>query len=355
MIRVDYDAVAFLAASLRGLGSSSTQAAVNARDYARDNVTLPRADAGLAYGIVQDTARTVEQSLATWTGDTEKALLGGADCTDGALRAIRAMDAEAVELLSGHYGPADVQTGRERATTAAVTTLVPAKPDTDFDSIWQGLGFIGNRISVSYWLGAGLDAALDYFVGQGGYNVFDEIPRHLVGDWEKVSTASDGLAHLAAYFGLVAHELSGTWASVDSDWDGETATAAGRALLETARSLNDVAEALAKVSSEYNAVAVGVYMTADLVTGLMHELADWLIAAGIAAVVGTATIETGVGALAGYAAAAIFVARAVVIATRIGVALSAAVSIAEAFAGPCIMILGATSGVSPVTVAPCTF
>lgn len=181
---------------------------------------------------------------------------------------------------------------------------------------------------------------LDTILGAGKHDPFVAIGDFIAGDWEKVALASDALDKLGAYYECLETELRDRVAAVDGDWNGGASDAARLSFDKTADSFGSVAEKLKGLSGDYNTVSIGVFQTADTLAGLLRMLADWAIAAAVAAAAGTATAETVVGAVVGWGVAGWSVWKMLSVVDQIFSALDLAWQIASVFTSQCALWLG---------------
>ena len=138
---------------------------------------------------------------------------------------------------------------------------------------------------------------------------------------------------------------------MDPDWDGGASDAASEALGKMGTSFDDASGRLSTISNSYNAVAVGVYNTADSLAGVLRIAADMGIAAVASAAAGTATFATVVGPIAGYVAAGIAVIRMLRAIRQVFDILGKVWTCVEAFTGLCSMTLGLVHGSGgPLTI-----
>ncbi|GIG91017.1 WXG100 family type VII secretion target [Plantactinospora endophytica] len=137
-----------------------------------------------------------------------------------------------------------------------------------------------------------------------GYDAFGEAAKFFGGDWETVWKAAGAFSNLAAAMQDIGVNLSSGNLELDRAWDGKAGDAAYAYFTPLASAISSQQFALAKMSEAYMKAAEGTYRQAEVYSGLMKDAYDAALIAAIAASAGTAAIETGVGAVAGYAVAA---------------------------------------------------
>ncbi|XVV11781.1 hypothetical protein ACQP2X_44310 [Actinoplanes sp. CA-131856] len=176
----------------------------------------------------------------------------------------------------------------------------PAKPD---DSISQG--FVNpidlfNYVSPSAWLNAAIEKLT-------GFDVFGWMTDWLSGDWEKLWKFGDAMANLAQSMQQMGINIQTGMLRLDASWDGNASDAAYKYFSDLAAATSGQQFAIAKTQDSYHKAAQGAWQLSNQLGNILQALADKAILATIAAAVGTALIETGVGAVAGYGAAALIV------------------------------------------------
>nr|WP_221375822.1 hypothetical protein [Actinoplanes polyasparticus] len=178
--------------------------------------------------------------------------------------------------------------------------LEPAKPD---DSISQG--FVNpidlfNYVSPSAWLNAAIEKLT-------GVDVFGWMTDWLSGDWERLWKFGDAMANLAQCMQQMGINIQTGMLRLDASWDGNASDAAYKYFSDLAAATSGQQFAIAKTQDSYHKAAQGAWQLSNQLGNLLQALADKAILAGIAAAAGTALIETGIGAVAGYGAAALIV------------------------------------------------
>lgn len=137
-----------------------------------------------------------------------------------------------------------------------------------------------------------------------GYDAFGEAAKVFAGDWEAVWKAAGALSNLAGAMQDIGVNLSHGNLELDRAWDGHAADAAYAYFTPLAAAVSAQQVPLGRLSEAYLKAAEGTYRQAEVYSGLMKDAYDAALVAAIAASAGTVTIETGVGAVAGYSIAA---------------------------------------------------
>ena len=340
-IKVDLDSLGYLSGSFRGLSDTVSSAKTYQSSYV--NLNLAGEDSALASGV-RNQAKKVEDALAVWISDTEKATSAAADCVDGCIHDYQKNEQETVTTFEGHYTASDAAGARTGASSTATGKLTTPTNRTDFEKVFNAMGMVGNVVSPSYWLGTLADKVVDLIVGQGEHDPFAAVGSKVAGDWKKVSRASDALSKLSGYFNELSTETKDFWNKVDPDWDGGASDDANTSLGKMGTSFSDVSKRLTELSKAYNAVAVGVYNTADTITGLLRTISDEGIAALASAAIGTATAETVIGAVAGYTIAGLEVYNLIKAVKELFKVLGNSWNIVTTFTGVTSMTLGLSHG-----------
>lgn len=176
----------------------------------------------------------------------------------------------------------------------------PAKPD---DSISHGFANpldLFNYVSPSAWLNAAIEKLT-------GVDVFGWMTDWVSGDWESLWKFGDAMANLAPCMQQIGINIQTGMLELDASWDGNASDAAYKYFSDLAAATSGQQFPIAKTQESYHKAALGAWQLSNQLGNILQALADKAILAGIAAAAGTALIETGVGAVAGYGAAALIV------------------------------------------------
>ncbi|MFF5075747.1 hypothetical protein ACFY36_01740 [Actinoplanes sp. NPDC000266] len=126
------------------------------------------------------------------------------------------------------------------------------------------------------------------------------------GDWKAYTHCAMAMGHIgAASRDLGANLLAGAQ-DVPSVWRGRAAEAEQEFQLQLGLAAAALNDACGQYKQLYLQAAEAVKKLVDVVAGLITDLIDLLIIINAASAVGTALIETGIGALAGYSVAAYY-------------------------------------------------
>jgi uncharacterized protein YukE len=144
-----------------------------------------------------------------------------------------------------------------------------------------------------------------------GVDPFESWASELGGDWR-------AYVHCAAAFGRIgsaAHDIGANLVTgaqdVSEAWRGSAAEGEQEFQLALGSAAAGLQPALSQYGQLYNQSAEVAKNLCDVVSGLITDLLDTLIIINAASAAGTALIETGIGAVAGYGIAAYYIARAV--------------------------------------------
>jgi hypothetical protein len=200
-------------------------------------------------------------------------------------------------------------------------TFSPGRPDlrgvhTAFADVAQPTRHLGNpeyAIGTELW---SIDPLADLispaaWLRQVSIWVFGHDPlegwaNQFSGDWKAYVHCGIAMGAAGAAAGDIGRNLVNGAGDVPSVWRGNAAE--GEQQFQLA--LGSAALALQQVGGQfdllYQQAAQAVKKLYDVVSGLISDLLDVLLVINVAAAAGTATIETGVGAVAGYGIAAYY-------------------------------------------------
>lgn len=177
------------------------------------------------------------------------------------------------------------------------------EPDGPDDSMTNG--FVNpldlfNYVSPSAWLNAAIEKLT-------GVDVFGWMTDWLSGDWEKLWKFGDAMANLAQCMQQIGINIQAGMIRLDASWNGNASDAAYQYFSGLAAATSGQQLAIAKTQESYHKAAQGAWQLSNQLGNILQALADKAILAGIAAAAGTALIETGIGAVAGYGVVALIV------------------------------------------------
>jgi uncharacterized protein YukE len=139
-----------------------------------------------------------------------------------------------------------------------------------------------------------------------GYDPFEGWASQFSGDWKAYVHCGNamGLAGAAAFD--IGRNLTSGASDVSAVWRGNAAEAEPEFQLALGSAAMELQVACRQYNELYLQAAEAVKKLFDVVSGLISDLLDVLIIINVSAAVGTATIETVVGPIAGYGVAAYY-------------------------------------------------
>jgi len=143
-----------------------------------------------------------------------------------------------------------------------------------------------------------------------GYDPFDEWSRDLGGDWASYVHCGAAMARAGQGAYDIGRNLIAGAGRAGAVWRGDAADAERRfqmSLGTAAEALNDTCQEFSRL---YGKAADAAADLRDVAGDLISDLLDTLILVNLAAAAGTALVETGVGAIAGYSIAAYYATQA---------------------------------------------
>ena len=178
----------------------------------------------------------------------------------------------------------------------------PAPPD---DSITNGfvspLDFF-NYTSPSAWINTAIEKLT-------GVDLIGWVTECLAGDWEALWKFGDAMGNLARSLQQLGINIEQGMLTLDATWDGNADDAAYKYFSDLAAAISGQQTPIYNSQDSYHLAAKGAWLLADQLGNLVQAIADEAILATIAAAAGTATAETVVGAIGGYAITGIYVLR----------------------------------------------
>lgn len=233
------------------------------------------------------------------------------------------------ELASNVCKPAPFADPRfpERHLTAPPEQGDPANP----------LGWM-DYLSPSSWATKGFDIIF-------GFDPIGVMQEKFFGDWEALASMERVLGNCGAALHDLAANIQSGATTMQAMWHGNAGGTAYRYFTDLATAVDALRVPLEEIGAAYRVMAESVWAAGEAVGGVLKGLIDSAVVAGIAAVAGTVTAETGAGLVAGYGIAAIEVANMLRLwgdATKFAQNASAAVLLFRA------VIDGALSGLDQV-------
>jgi hypothetical protein len=195
--------------------------------------------------------------------------------------------------IPAHPAFADVATPGEHLTDPGVVGAAP---------MWS-MNPLTDLVSPAAWV---RQVSITLF----GHDPFDGWARALSGDWASyvhcgaaLSRAGDGTYDIGRNLLAGAADAAGVWEGNAADAERDFQVTLGDATVS-------FRDACATFAGLYGQAADAASSLRDVAGDLITGLLDALIMVNLASAVGTALIETGVGALAGYGVAAYYTAQA---------------------------------------------
>lgn len=182
--------------------------------------------------------------------------------------------------------------------TEPTSFLVP--PGEPTDSVTGGFAnptAIFNYLSPSAWLNSIIEDI-------SGVDIFGYATEAFTGEWAKLYQFGDAMANLARFMQEVGIQIQREAIRMDASWDGNAADSAYNYFTALAAATSRQQDALNAAAEGYHDAARGAWQLSEQLGNLLQAIADKALIVGIASTVGTATFETGVGPVIGYAVAA---------------------------------------------------
>ncbi|MET8256471.1 hypothetical protein [Micromonospora sp. NPDC005205] len=171
--------------------------------------------------------------------------------------------------------------------------LEPGQPDASLTKGFANPIGILDAISISHWIN-------QIIKDVAGYDVIGTITNVFVGDWESFYKAGDAYGNLGQSLQALGQNVSLISSQLDQQWDGQAADAAFNYFRQLGTAAVEQNVVLAQIEEQYHEAGRAIWLLADMIGGLIKLMIDKAIIIGVSAAAGTALIETGVGAVAGY-------------------------------------------------------
>jgi hypothetical protein len=176
----------------------------------------------------------------------------------------------------------------------------PGEPD---DSLTNGfvnpLDFF-NYASPSAWINEAI-------ANLTGVDVYGWMCDWIGGNWEAVWRFGDAVGYLGDCFQQIGIKIQQAVIDADKSWDGNAGDSAYQYFSTLAAAVSGQQLALHDAAESYHKAARGAWELSSQLGNILQALSDKVIIAGIAAALGTATAETGVGAVVGYGVSGLMV------------------------------------------------
>jgi hypothetical protein len=159
---------------------------------------------------------------------------------------------------------------------------------------------IFNYLSPSAWANSLIEKLT-------GVDIFGWATECLAGEWQALWKFGDAMGNLARCVQQIGINIQQGMLNLDRTWDGNASDAAYLYFSNLAATTSGQQVALSTSQDSYHDAAKAAWLLAEQLGNLLQAIGDKAILAGISAAAGTATAETGVGAVAGYGIAAYLV------------------------------------------------
>jgi hypothetical protein len=154
-----------------------------------------------------------------------------------------------------------------------------------------------NYISPSAWVN-------DIIEKTTGVDIFGYASDAFTGEWVALYKFGDALTNVARAVQQIGIDIQTGAMKADETWNGNAGDAAYTYFSTLAAAVSGQQAALDAAARGYHEAARGAWQLSNQLGNVLQAVVDEAILMGIAAAVGTATIETGVGAVVGYGMAA---------------------------------------------------
>ena len=173
----------------------------------------------------------------------------------------------------------------------------PGEPDESITNGFVNPLDIFNYISPSAWVN-------DIIEKCTGVDIFGYATDAFTGEWAALYKFGDALGALAQYMQDLGIQIQAGMLKLDGTWDGNANDAAFNYFSNLAAATSGQQTALYEAAKGYHQAAKGAWQLSNQLGNLLQAIADKAIIIAISTAVGTATAETGVGAVVGYGVAA---------------------------------------------------
>lgn len=184
------------------------------------------------------------------------------------------------------------------------------------------------------------------------HDPFEGWGQALSGDWGSYEHCAAAWGKVGNAAGGIGTNLLASAADVSGVWRGNAAEAEQEFQLLLARSAIGLEPICDQYHKLYLQAAEAAKKLYNVVTGLISKLIDVLIIINIAAAAGTVTIETGIGAVAGYGIAAYYTYQAYDLYNDISAFYGSAEALIKAIAGSIAAIKAGQEVASIPSLAP---
>ncbi|MFF4909665.1 transposase [Streptomyces sp. NPDC001260] len=163
---------------------------------------------------------------------------------------------------------------------------------------------VSDFLSPSEWVLGVIEFAL-------GTNPLEQAISWFTGDWESYVRCAEMWRNTGRFTQDLATNLRSGNRKLDAGWNGNAADSAYVYFDELAKKIDSLDGHLQDLRTSYLDVARAIARGAELIKGVLEQLADRALILEIELTAGTALVETGVGLVAGYGAAVLQMAEMV--------------------------------------------
>ncbi len=304
------------APGLTGLYNQFARAAGDATDtlaYTRQHCDLGWDAEGLLMMLMGPHKHTYDSVTGALTRLHELARGAGTQVNRAQLDYARTDDAAAARVDSAYAGAANPVTvrgmltqGRPDLQTQASSFSDVAEPTTRLRNpeyivgieMWD-INPLADLISPAAW-------ARQVCIWVFSWDPLEVWSQQLGGNWKAYTHCAVALGAVGSAAHDVGRNLTAGAAHVSTVWRGNAAEAEQEFQLSLGAAAMELHGACTQYCDLYTKAAEATKKLADVVAGLISDLLDVLIIINVAAAAGTALIETGIGAIAGYGVAAYY-------------------------------------------------
>jgi hypothetical protein len=182
-------------------------------------------------------------------------------------------------------------------TEATQYLVAPAEPDDSVTNGFVNPVDIFNYLSPSAWVN-------DIIAKTTGIDIFGYATDAFTGEWDALYKFGDALANLAPCLQQIGIDIQRGMLALDQTWDGNAADSAYMYFSNLAAAVSGQQAAFVQAAEGYHRAAKGAWQLSNQLGNILQAVADKAILLGVSAAIGTATAETGIGAVVGYGMAA---------------------------------------------------
>ncbi|MGW3099958.1 hypothetical protein ACWDCC_41705 [Streptomyces sp. NPDC001102] len=163
---------------------------------------------------------------------------------------------------------------------------------------------VSDFLSPSEWVLGVIEFAL-------GVNPLEQAISWFTGEWESYVRCAEMWRNTGRFTQDLATNLRSGNRELDAGWSGNAADSAYVYFDELAKRIDSLDEHFQDLRASYMDVGRAIARGAELIKGVLEQLADQALILEIELTAGTALAETGVGLVAGYGAAVLEIAEMV--------------------------------------------